>query len=42
MEIGACFTFEEEEIAVIDSSNPTSLKDEYLLNMMLGKYPTIL
>jgi putative ATP-dependent endonuclease of the OLD family len=32
MEIGACFTFEEEEITVIDSSNPTSLKDEYLLN----------
>ncbi|ASA96118.1 ATP-binding protein [Anoxybacillus sp. FSL W8-0382] len=32
IEIGACFTFEEEEITVIDSSNPTSLKDEYLLN----------
>ncbi|MED4876375.1 ATP-binding protein [Anoxybacillus geothermalis] len=32
MEIGACFTFEEEEITIIDSSNPTSLKEEYLLN----------
>lgn len=32
MEIGACFTFEDEEITIIDSSNPTSLREEYLLN----------
>ncbi|PEJ12097.1 ATP-binding protein [Bacillus toyonensis] len=32
MEIGAKFSFEEHEITIVDTSNPTSLKEEFLLN----------
>lgn len=32
MEIGASFELDDDELIIIDASNPTSLKEEYLLN----------
>nr|WP_324602975.1 AAA family ATPase [Bacillus smithii] len=32
IEIGACFSIDEGELVILDASNPTSLKSEYLLN----------
>ena len=32
MEIGASFEISDEELIIIDASNPTSLREEYLLN----------
>lgn len=32
IEIGVCFKVEDDELVIIDASNPTTLKEEFLLN----------
>ncbi|AJO24444.1 ATP-binding protein [Weizmannia coagulans] len=32
IEIGACFRLEDNELVILDATNPTSLKEEHLLN----------